>query len=101
MQLSFLWRWQREGPRKATFALAPCGCMGVDLGTEAGVEGACRVGAETPFFSGCEFVLTCKVNITAALIGGSVTYSTIQKWLHVIFFLHYTSPFSFFNLPAI
>lgn len=61
-------RLLEDGPSKATFALVPCCCMGLDLGTEVGVVGVCRVGIETPFFSGCERVLTCKVNIRRALI---------------------------------
>lgn len=40
---------KREGPNKATFSLAPC--VETDLGAEDGVVGACRVGADTPFFS--------------------------------------------------
>lgn len=55
--------------------------MEMDLWTEAGVVVVCRVGVESPFFSGCECVLTCKVNSRAALIGGSLTFPAIQKYL--------------------
>lgn len=49
--------------------------MGMDLGRDVGVLGVCRVGVETPFFSGCERVVTCKVNIGWALILGCVKLS--------------------------
>lgn len=59
---------------EATLALAPCCCfLEMDLGTEAGVGGVCRVGVDTAFFSMWERNLTCKVNSRRALIGGSVT----------------------------
>lgn len=63
----------RERPSKATFALGPCSCMEMDLGREVGVSCVCRVGVETPFFSGCDCIFTCKVNSRGTLIGGSVT----------------------------
>lgn len=51
-----------ERPSKATLALAPCCWVEMDLGTEVGVVDVCRVGVETPFFSGWQCALACKVN---------------------------------------
>lgn len=62
-----------ERQSKATLALAPCCWVEMDLGTEVGVADACHVGVETPFFSGWDSVLTCKVNSRSALNDESVT----------------------------
>lgn len=53
---------QQRAAFKATLALAACSGVETDLGADAAVDGVCREGVVTPFFTGGECLLTCSVN---------------------------------------